>query len=112
MAFALRQLKIDSVPDLADAIQVTLHMTWFNYTPFSVDFGYSTDLARKVEIHQLFLEVHTRTLGDLGTSRSPLLSPTFPPRRILVVLCFVSGPEETVCCGLMAGTSGWLFCLY
>ncbi len=49
MAFALRQLRIESLPDTTDALQATLHMTWFNYRPFSLDFGYSTVGDRSVE---------------------------------------------------------------
>src|SRR5208283_6097848 len=33
MAFALRQLRIDTNPDLVDVLEATLIMTLFNYTP-------------------------------------------------------------------------------
>lgn len=39
MAFALRQIRIDT-GQTADAIDVTLTMTLFNFAPFTTDFGY------------------------------------------------------------------------
>ena len=40
IAMALRQLKVDSHPDIVDGLIVTLTMTYFNYQPFSVNFEY------------------------------------------------------------------------
>jgi len=40
MAFALRQLRVDTVPDLADALQITMTMSLFNYRPYSANFQY------------------------------------------------------------------------
>ena len=41
MAVALRQLRIDTHPDIVDGLTATLTMTLFNYHPYSVDFGYT-----------------------------------------------------------------------
>ncbi len=52
MAFGLRQLRISIHPDIIDAFDCSLTMTWFNYAPYSNDFGYvgggsvSTDADR------------------------------------------------------------------
>jgi len=40
MAFALRQLRVDTLPDIPQGLQCTLTMSWFNYLPYSTDFGY------------------------------------------------------------------------
>lgn len=40
MAFALRQMRVDTVPDLIDTLQVTLTMSYFNYRPYSKNFQY------------------------------------------------------------------------
>jgi hypothetical protein len=40
MAFALRQLKVETHPDIVDGLVATLTMTYFNYNPYSLDFGY------------------------------------------------------------------------
>ena len=40
MAFGLRQLRISTHPDIVDAFDCSLTMTWFNYFPYSNDFGY------------------------------------------------------------------------
>jgi len=40
LAMALRQLRIDNDPDIVDGLNVTLSMTFFNYFPYSADFGY------------------------------------------------------------------------
>ena len=40
MAFALRQLRIDTSPDSTDILEATLTMTLFNYYPYSKEFGY------------------------------------------------------------------------
>jgi flagellum-specific peptidoglycan hydrolase FlgJ len=40
MAFALRQLRIETHNDLVNAVVCTLTMTYFNYYPYSRDFGY------------------------------------------------------------------------
>lgn len=40
MAFALKQLRIDTNPDSNNVIDVTLTMSLFNYSPYSTDFSY------------------------------------------------------------------------
>lgn len=40
MAFALRQLRIDTDPSSTNVLDVTLTMSWFNFSPFSLDFSY------------------------------------------------------------------------
>ncbi len=40
MAFALKQLRIDTDPNTTNVLDVTLTMTLFNYAPYSVDFSY------------------------------------------------------------------------
>lgn len=42
MAFALKQLRVDTNPDSTNVLDVTLTMTLFNYAPFSTDFAYVT----------------------------------------------------------------------
>ena len=43
LAMAQRQLRIDTDPDIVDCLNVTLNMTFFNYLPYSVHFGYKGD---------------------------------------------------------------------
>jgi len=43
MAFGLRQLRIATHSDIVDALDCSLTMTWFNYFPYSNDFGYQND---------------------------------------------------------------------
>jgi D-alanyl-D-alanine dipeptidase len=43
LAFALRQLKVETHPDIVDGLNVTLTMTYFNYLPYSLDFGYQSN---------------------------------------------------------------------
>lgn len=45
MAFALRQLRIDTNPDMVDTLEATLIMTLFNHSPYSKDFGYQGSLT-------------------------------------------------------------------
>lgn len=40
MAFGLRQLRIDTIPDIVDGLQISLTATLFNYDPYSSTFGY------------------------------------------------------------------------
>lgn len=40
MAFALRQMRVDTVPDLQDTLQITMTMSLFNYKPYSFSFQY------------------------------------------------------------------------
>jgi soluble lytic murein transglycosylase-like protein len=40
LAFALRQLRVETSPDIVNGLVCTLTMTYFNYYPFSRDFGY------------------------------------------------------------------------
>lgn len=40
LAFALKQLRIDTNQDSSNVLDVTLTMSLFNYAPFSTDFGY------------------------------------------------------------------------
>lgn len=40
MAFAMRQLRLESDPDITNALNCTLVMTLFNYSPYSKDFGF------------------------------------------------------------------------
>jgi hypothetical protein len=41
LAFGLRQMKVDTDPDIVDGLIVTLTMTYFNYHPYTLDFGYT-----------------------------------------------------------------------
>jgi len=43
MAFALRQFRVETVPDAEDALRATLLMSFFNYDPYSPDFAYVGD---------------------------------------------------------------------
>jgi hypothetical protein len=52
MAFGLRQLRIDTLPDMTDALGVTLTMTLFNYAPFSLRFGYQGNNPLGVSANQ------------------------------------------------------------
>ena len=52
MAFALRQLQIETLPDTADCLQATLNMSLFNYLPFTRDFGYASVSGRSVSASQ------------------------------------------------------------
>lgn len=40
MAFALRQLRVDTIPDITDGLQLTVTMSLFNYKPYSTTFAY------------------------------------------------------------------------
>lgn len=48
MAFALRQMRVDTVPDLSDTIQITMTMSLFNYRPYSSNFQYDSGSNRPV----------------------------------------------------------------
>ncbi len=48
MAFALRQLQIETLPDTVDCLQATLNMSLFNYLPVTRDFGYASISGRSV----------------------------------------------------------------
>src|SRR5208282_699364 len=48
MAFALRQMRIDTVPDLVDTLQVTMTMSLFNYRPYTANFEYSDNSGASV----------------------------------------------------------------
>ena len=41
MAFAIRSMKIETVPDLADCLEVSLFLSWFNYLPYTLNFAYA-----------------------------------------------------------------------
>jgi hypothetical protein len=41
MAFAIQSMKVETVPDLSDTLQVTLYLTWFNYLPYTLNFAYT-----------------------------------------------------------------------
>ena len=43
MAFAMRQLRVDTLPDIVDGLQVSLTMSWFNYRPYSRNFAFVGD---------------------------------------------------------------------
>jgi hypothetical protein len=47
MAFALRQMRVDTMPDLSDTLQVTINMSFFNYKPYSKDFKYNDGTGKK-----------------------------------------------------------------
>lgn len=40
MAFALKQLRVDTNPDSVNVLDITLTMSLFNYAPYSTDFAY------------------------------------------------------------------------
>lgn len=40
MAFAMRQMRVDTIPDMMDTLQVTITMSLFNYRPYSANFQY------------------------------------------------------------------------
>jgi hypothetical protein len=40
LSFGLRQLRIDTIPDVIDGLQATLTMTLFNFLPYTSDFSY------------------------------------------------------------------------
>jgi hypothetical protein len=48
MAFALKQMRIDTVPDLIDTLQVTMTMSLFNYRPYSANFQYADNAGNPV----------------------------------------------------------------
>jgi len=52
MAFALRQLRIDTDPNTTNVIDATLTMTLFNYSPYSLDFAYADDNGNQVDASQ------------------------------------------------------------
>lgn len=49
VAFALRQLKISTHPDIVDALDCALTMTLFNYYPYSSDFAYAGPSGEPVD---------------------------------------------------------------
>lgn len=50
LAFGMRQLKVDTHPDIVDGLVVTLTMTYFNYQPYSLDFSYAgSDVNQSVD---------------------------------------------------------------
>lgn len=61
MAFALKQIRVDTNPDSVNVLDVVLTMTLFNYAPFSKDFGYVGDQnvavsASSSSTYQLFID--------------------------------------------------------
>jgi hypothetical protein len=53
MSFAMRQLRVDTLGDLIDGLQVTLTMSLFNAKPYSTEFAYKgTDEGEKVSADQ------------------------------------------------------------
>jgi len=52
MAFGLRQLRVDTLPDVADGLNVSLTMSLFNYAPYSKDFAYMDGLGAKVSANK------------------------------------------------------------
>src|SRR5271156_2477572 len=48
MAFALRQMRVDTVPDLSDTLQITMTMSLFNYRPYSKNFLYDDGTGKPV----------------------------------------------------------------
>jgi flagellum-specific peptidoglycan hydrolase FlgJ len=52
MAFGLRQLRIETHNDMVNALKVTLTMTWFNYYPYTGDFGYVGTDGQSVDASQ------------------------------------------------------------
>lgn len=48
MAFAMRQLRIDTNPDSTNVLDIVLTMSLFNYTPYTKDFGYQSDSGDSV----------------------------------------------------------------
>jgi hypothetical protein len=43
MAFAIRQMRVETDSDIIDGLRVNLTLTLFNYLPYSKDFGYMAD---------------------------------------------------------------------
>lgn len=43
LSMGLQQMRVDSHPDIIDALKVTLSMTYFNFAPYSTDFSYLGD---------------------------------------------------------------------
>ena len=42
MAFALRQMRVDTMPDMTDTLQITMTMLLFNYRPYTFNFLYDS----------------------------------------------------------------------
>src|ERR1019366_5362124 len=52
LGMALRQLRVDSHPDIVDTLLITLTMTYFNFGPYSVAFDYQGDAGQPVSADQ------------------------------------------------------------
>jgi flagellum-specific peptidoglycan hydrolase FlgJ len=88
LAFALRQLRVETSPDIVNGLVCTLTMTYFNYYPYSRDFGYlGADGKSSVDAYQspsfkLFVDTWiagnfttVREGKDLGTTDFPAEKP-------------------------------------
>lgn len=82
MAFALRQLRVDTVPDIIDALQVTMTMSLLNYRPYSLNFQYAkTDgtaaaSALNSDKFEAYLNTWITNNIDVDPDRVPSLAPT------------------------------------
>jgi hypothetical protein len=66
MAFGLRQLRISTHPDIIDAFDCSLTMTWFNYYPYSLDFGYLSSNGQSTDANMSDLFADPKT-GYIAT---------------------------------------------
>jgi hypothetical protein len=81
MAFALRQMRVDTVPDIVDALQITMTMSLLNYRPYSINFQYvKTDgtpaNALNSDKFQSYLDTWIANNIDTDTNKVPSLGPT------------------------------------
>lgn len=51
LAFGMRQLKITNHPDIIDGLIVNLTLTYFNYQPYTTNFGYLGDKNQPVDAY-------------------------------------------------------------
>jgi hypothetical protein len=77
MAFGMRQLKVDSHPDIVDGLIVTLTMTYFNYAPYTLDFGYVGDSQQPTDATKsgLFADYLTEWKSNNLTVKDPAFQP-------------------------------------
>lgn len=64
MAFAMKQLRVDTNPDSTNILEVTLTMSLFNYTPYSPTFGYKSDSDNSVATDANSSSAYSSFLGQ------------------------------------------------
>lgn len=77
MAFALRQMRVDTVPDLTDTLQISMTMSLFNYRPYSAHFQYDRGDGKPVSsaLNSSLYDTYLRTWVINNIEHDPTQQP-------------------------------------